>query len=348
MLGTSPGSGSPSHVAAACLVILIACTGLPPAAGGELFDTNFDEFPVGADQWAGVPATLPPCNAPFCGPDPWNWCANNAGRMVHGIDPDQLNGLGQTAYLGPDTPCTTDVLVYRRFDHDPFTEGTARIQVDTQIAIAPSRNGYDDSFFISFFNIANEYLGGLRFVNEPGPYYGIWRLDGVNEFQTVSQHVPGSPGVIFIDIDMENNRWSAFYLGTTIFANRTFTSTGYDLDLGSVAFEWQIHDPMAANHGDNWMQIADFCVFAVPVGEPTPTVESVTLDPNGYPVLTFTGEPGWDYQIQYSNSLVGIWRTDLPGSFFTGIDPKQTLTYTDTTTRQPAGRYYRIERTATP
>ena len=80
-------------------LLLTALLGLSfPARALTLYSTDFEEFPVGSDKWAGTS----------------NWLATSTGVGVHGIDQDLLPGLGRTAYLGYNRPKSTFVTVFRR------------------------------------------------------------------------------------------------------------------------------------------------------------------------------------------------------------------------------------------
>ena len=75
------------------------------ALAGILYQTNFEEFTAGSDQWAGA----------------LGWVGNNTGLGVHGIDQDVISGggLGRTAFIGFNQPQSTLVSVSKPINYDP-------------------------------------------------------------------------------------------------------------------------------------------------------------------------------------------------------------------------------------
>ena len=67
----------------------------------------------------------------------------------------------------------------------------------------------------------------------------------------------------------------------------------------------------------------------------------------GFPTLQFSGEIGWTYQIEYTNSL-GQWLSDLPNSTFVATQFGQIINFTDEDPHRPEMRYYRVRRLVTP
>ena len=72
-----------------------------------------------------------------------------------------------------------------------------------------------------------------------------------------------------------------------------------------------------------------------------------SFNDDGFPTLQFSGEIGWTYQIEYTNSL-GEWLSDLPNSTFVATQPVQVINFTDEDPNRPATRYYRVNRLVTP
>lgn len=306
-----------------------------PLHGELLYSTEFEDppFTVGPHNWTGT--------------DGWFGVGIDPTDEVEGIDPVMGAGLGQTAYLGFEPPSSTLVTVARSFDYDPIQEGTERIQIDTLLGIEDSDNGFRDSFFLTIYNSSGDFLAAIRFSNELATY-GIWRNDGVGQFDTGISFIHGEVHLFCIEIDLQNNRWKADIDGIPLFANAPFTATAKPRNLGLLAVEWQIASPNGiSEYGNNWLLFADCYVWAIPPGEKNFLIDAIDFDLAGQPVLEFTGEPGWTYQVEYSEDL-STWHTDLPGSTFTGLTEPVQITYTDPTTRAPAVRYYRVVRTVTP
>ena len=197
------------------LAVMLAGLAATPSPAELLYSTDFEAFTIGPDHWVGTEG----------------WLGNSTGVGAHGIDHDQVVALGKTAYLGFNQPTDTLVSVYKRLDHDPVARQTARIQIDTLLGIEDSTNGHRDSFFISIYNIDGWFLGAVRFANEI-PSFGVWRLDGPNQYDTGVEFIHGELHLLFIEIDLQNNLWRADLDGIPLFAGRQFTATGQARNLG--------------------------------------------------------------------------------------------------------------------
>jgi len=68
-------------------------------------------------------------------------------------------------------------------NHDPATEGSATIEIDTLIGIQDSTNGHSDSFFVSLYNQQGQFLPAIQLTNE-NQLYQIWRDDGITNTNT--------------------------------------------------------------------------------------------------------------------------------------------------------------------
>jgi len=323
--------------AGALPVIMVLAIGGVSAETGLLYFTDFENFTPGAGNWVGT--------------DGWQgFGAGPSGPeelAPQGIDEKIVSVVGQTAYLGFEPPIGTFVSVFRNMHHDPVASGTDRIQFEALVGIEDSTNGKRDSFFCSFYNMGGDFLAGIRFSNELATF-GIWRMNGVSDIDTTLTFIPGETHLLFADIDLQDNRWSAELDGIPLFRDVVFNATSKVRTLGPVAAEWQLASADPANYGDNWMLVADWSVWAIPFGEAEFEVDTLGLSEHGQPMLTFTGEVGWDYQVEYSDDMAS-WLDDLPGSFFTGLKEPAQLSFTDTTTgRSLEGRYYRVVRRVTP
>jgi hypothetical protein len=317
------------HIAGA-IVALAAI--LSPASAGLLYFTEFEDPPflVGPDRWVGTDG----------------WIGNSTGLGVHGIDNQYFVGNDQTAYLGFAQPDTLLVVVAKPLNHDPVAQGTAQIVIDTFLGIEDSTNGFRDSFWLTIYNIAGDLLGALRFSNDLATY-GIWRYDGVNEFDTGLAFIHGELHLLCVEIDFQGNCWKADLDGIPLFQNRPLTATAHPRTFGSCSYEWQLTSNNVAEHGDNWMLIADSFVWAIPPGEQNFLIDQIAFDSEGQPRLEFTFEPGWTYQIEYTDTLTA-WLSDLPNSTFSGATETTQQGFTDLTSGPPTRRYYRVVRTVTP
>ncbi len=299
------------------------------STGGELYHTDFEAFPTGPNQWAGNDG----------------WLGNSTTTGSHGISEDLIPGLGKTAYLGFNEPSSRFVSVYRNIDHDPVAENTATLEIESLFTIVDSTNLSYDDFYFSFYNRTGEFLAAILFSNDPLTF-GIWRLDGQLAHDTGFDFTHSMLHLLCAHVDPHANRWSLEYDGLPIFTGAPFNATAKTVDFGPLAAEWQVLGQAPADHGDNFLLVADWRVTAVPPGEFPFVADGLNLDPGGAPVLEWTGEPGWDYQVEYAD-ILGTWRDDLPDSFFNGLDEKTQIQFTDTSGREDA-RFYRIVRTVTP
>lgn len=301
-----------------------------PARAEFLYTTNFETFTPGPDQWVGTDG----------------WIGNSTGVAAHGIDVDFLPALGKTAFLGANQPSTTFVTVAQPFDHDPLAQGSVGIQIESLLGIEDSTNNRRDNFYLSFYNTGGTFLAALLFSNQVDTY-GIWRLDGTNQVDTTIDFISGELHLVTIHINHALNRWSADLDGIPLFANAPFTATRQPRTLGPIAYEWLLSGSSPAEFGDNWMLVADLSVLAIPPGESPFVIDATGLDPSGQASLTFTGEPGWDYHVEYSDTGT-TWIGSLPGAIIRGIESPTQVQFIDPSIAPPAGRYYRIRRTVTP
>jgi len=326
------GAANPPARRAIVLACVFVVAVASPLRAELLYFTEFENPPflVGPDRWVGTDG----------------WIGNSTGLGVHGIDDDQFIDADQTAFLGFTQPDTPLVLVAKPLNHDPVAEGTASILIDTLLGIEDSTNGFRDSFWLTVYNISGRLLGALRFSNELATY-GIWRYDGVNEVDTGLAFILGEPHLLLVEIDFQNNRWKADLDGIPLFSNALFTATQHARDLGSLSYEWQLTSNLLTEHGDNWMLIADSSVWAIPPGEEPFIIDSVGPGSGGQPQIEFTGEPGFNYKVQYSGNLIN-WLNDLPGSSFTGIAAPKQIQFSDPTAGLPERRWYRVVRSVTP
>jgi hypothetical protein len=303
-----------------------------PAVAGLLYGTDFELFTTGEDHWVGTEG----------------WFGNSAGVGVHGIDQDVIGGggLGKTAFIGFRQPAETLVTVAKPIQYAPQPGGLPLVRVETLLGIQDSfAKTARDSFFVSVFNGAGAFLAGIRFDNRPATY-GIWRDDGVNpETDTGVIFYRGELHVVGFTVDLPNNRWTADLDGVPLFDNAPFTATAQPVDFGYLAYEWQLGATGVAGYGDNWMLIADLTIRSAPVGVEPFRLSSFSRAA-GITTLTWPAQNGFDYQVEYSDTLA-TWHSDLPNSAFPGVAAEQTLMFQDAAAGL-AKRFYRVVRRETP
>lgn len=306
--------------------------GLLPAAAGVLYRTDFENFTAGNDKWVGTEA----------------WIGNSTGLGAHGIDQDVIEGggLGKTAFIGYSQPASTLVFVAKPVLYTVQPGSLPLVRVETLVGIQDSfAKTARDSFFVSVYNSSGNFLAGIRFDNRPATY-GIWRADGVNpDADTGVIFYRGELHVVSFTVDLPNNRWSADLDGVPLFDKAPFTATTRPVNFGLLAYEWQLGASSAAGYGDNWMLVADTVIRSVPAGIEPFRLSSFSRTGNTT-TLSWPGQQGFDYQVEYSDSL-GKWFTDLPNSAFPGVAADQAITFQDLTAGLTR-RFYRVVRMETP
>jgi hypothetical protein len=331
---------------ARCLILLC---GLPLFAttaclADLLYRTDFEAFAAGDDRWVGTE----------------EWIGTNPNQGVHGIDQDVIEGggLGKTAFLGFRQPATLLTTVAKPVNHSPGATGLPLVRVETLIGIQDSvAKVARDSFFVSVYNSDGYRLAGIRFDNRQNSY-GIWRMDGTTNpnVDTGVIFYRGELHVLTFTVDLPNNTWSADLWNPApaggdadnfvpLFHNAPFTATTRPVNFGLLAYEWEIGAASASGYGDNWMLIADTEIRSVPAGIEPFRLTSFARQGNTT-TLSWPGQRGFDYQVEYSDDL-GIWHSDLPDSTFAAIAADQTLTCQDLTPGV-AKRWYRVRRTESP
>jgi hypothetical protein len=305
---------------------------LTPLHSAELYFTDFEDFPVGDNAWAGTE----------------NWLSNDTSSGVQSIDQDLIPGagLGKTASLGFKQPQQDFVFTARTFDYDHVATGVPVVGITSLLGIEDSSNGFRDDFYLSIYNSQGDRLASIRFDNEdpnaPGSNFGIWREDGVSQFDTNINFIRGELLELFLEIDIAANTWSASRDGIPLFTEAPFTATTSEINFGFIAFEWDLTSSTLSEHGNNFLLIADLAVFTLPEGT-SPFHASLSQNENGDSVITWPGDPGFNYQVEASTNLID-WSADLPSSYFTNIRTEQTLHYTDSSVSKNGNRFYRINR----
>lgn len=303
-----------------------------PIHSAPLYNTEFEEFPVGINKWAGT----------------GGWISNDNLSGAQSIDQDLIpgGGLGRTASLGFRRPQSLLTFIAKPINHDVAVTGLSRIQINTLIGIENSTNGRRDDFYISIYNAAGNRLASIRFDNQDpfalNTQFGIWREDGLNQFDTLLDFISGELFDLLVTIDIAANTWSAEIGGIPLFVNAPFTATTNTKNFGLLAYEWRVSGATTAEFGDNFFLVADASVRSIPNGA-TPFVSTISRDSSGNHVISWQADAGNDYQIQRSPDLVN-WFDDLPSSSFPGFTSSQQISYVDTTSSKPLMRFYRVRR----
>jgi hypothetical protein len=306
---------------------------LLPSPAAEVYSTDFDSHAVGPDQWAGTDG----------------WLGNSIGVGAHGIDSNQFAGaLGNTAYLGGNLPsCTTIITLFRSVNVDPADTGVPVMAFETLVGVDDPGHARRDDFIFNFYNTNGQSLAAIRFSNQE-QYYGIWRRDGSNQYDTGVEFFRGELHLLHAEMDLAANTWSADLDGIPLFTNAQFSATGNARTFGSVAAQWDLTANFVNGYGSNWMLVADWSVTTLPQGETPFTVRDFTHDAasNSFS-LTWSADAGYDYGVEYSHDLEN-WTNDLQSSIFSNVTSAGTLSFTDPIAYGASHRYYRVRRTETP
>lgn len=301
---------------------------------GTLYATQFEEFTAGINRWGGT----------------GGWVASNTSNGVQGIiqDPVADLPLGKAAYLGYATPTAAITSVYRMVNHDPVASGHPRIEFDSLLGVQDSTDSHRDRFYISFYNMAGNFLAAVVFDNTSGK---VLSDDGVQVRDTGVEFLRGDQllgvaalQILKVSIDFSRNEWEAALDSIPLFRQK-FTSVQAAMNLGPIAVEWEMPSGVPGQSGDNWLLVADWLVASIP-GDPF-TVGSFSKAAGGAGHLTWRAHPGFDYQVQYSADLK-TWSNGLVGSRFAANQISGTLSFTDSTSPAPLRRNYRVLRTPTP
>jgi hypothetical protein len=307
---------------------------LGPLQAEILYETDFDDFPTGPNAWAGTQG----------------WISNDTTSGAQSIDEEVVPALFKTASLGFSQPLNDFTFVALNLGYDHLASSAPVVEIDALMGIEDSTNGRRDDFYLSIYNSSGNSLASIRFDNQSpdalNSQFGIWREDGVLQFDTLTDFFPGELFNLIVTIDLANNTWSAdiFLLSDSpplpLFTDAPFTATNDPIDLGFLAFEWNLSSLTPFGHGDNFLLVADVTVQSL-VDAPELLVTS-EFDDGGAISLSWETADGWTDQVEYSSDLV-TWLSDLPNSTFTAPGPASFTTPGDP---QVPLRYYRVRRTA--
>lgn len=294
-----------------------------------LYETDFDDFPTGDNNWGGT--------------DGWTSNDNSSGAQT--IDDEVLPALLKNATLGFKRPNSDFTFVALNLGYDHIANSAPIVELDILLGIEDSTNGRRDDFFLSIYNSSGNRLASIRFDNQDpeanNTQFGIWRENGTNQFDTLFDFIPGELFNLVATIDLDNNTWSADIGGIPLFTDEQFTNTNNPVDLGFVAFEWDITAFTTLAYGDNFLLVADIIVqslIEVPELEVTHS-----FDLTGNVTLNWETAVDWNDQVQYSTDLV-TWQDDLPDSTFDNINSSSQITFTDESDKKGPVRYYRVKR----
>ena len=141
--------------------------------GEILYDTDFDTFPAGPNNWSGND----------------NWISNDTISGAQTIDGNVLPGLLNTATLGFSQPTSQFTFVALDLDYDHIASEKPIVEINTLIGIEDSTNDQRDDFYLTIYNTVGNRLASIRFDNQhpeiTNSQFGIWRENSTNQFDTL-------------------------------------------------------------------------------------------------------------------------------------------------------------------
>ena len=331
-------------------------------SAGELYYTGFENFSTGYNTIAG--------------PDGWTGSSTHLTLNLSGVDAETdhlVAGIGNAAFIGgndnvmPSNASSSyrTVNVRKPVNVDPVALGQEVVQFRVNFGIKDSiSSGFQtrrDNFEFAFYNQSGQLIGFIQFDNSTidsttsAPKQSILRSSYNTSFSRWEKAATNT--VFYYDLLMElvvrinfrTNRWSAALDGLDIFADQVFYTGSNAKNLGFVAAQMQIVNPVGAPTGsqlwpgNNYMLFDDFAVRIDPI--PDVTVLDFTRNAStGATSITWWTEALYKYQLQYSEDLTQ-WKTDLPGSFLTAASTGVSPVFTDSTAAGRVKRFYRVVRT---
>ena len=342
-------------VALLCLVVF--SLGLPASGQVTLYSTDFEPT---------TPTVFVAGNTALSGKDGWVVSASGqsagvaSAQPVYGIDSNIVPGLGQTAFIGFNTPTAVSSL-YSAFRPAPYSPaltgdtGNSIIRFSATIGLTKSTTTFNDTFRISFYNnginndgTARAVLGSIEFPTNTGTSSSngnIYRGDSTTTTSNTGvEIVYGEAQELLVVINYQTNRWSASWGDSPLFVDAVFrnpsNAAARPLTFGMVAVQWAI--TTAGSPGNNWMLFDDWNVSAEPLAQMSiGKIESVT----NHATLTWSTEIGYSYRVEYSTDLT-TWLKTLAGSLITPTASSLNQTFTDPGIIS-GKRYYRVRRALT-
>ena len=266
--------------------------------GEIIYETNFDDFTIGPNKWAGNNG----------------WISNDFTTGAQAIEEDLLPALLNVATLGFERPNSDLTFVGLNLEYDHVATGKPIIVIDTILGIEDSTNNQRDDFYLSIYNAGGDRLASIRFDNQDpddlNSQFGIWREDGVNQFDTQLDFIPGELYNLVATIDLNDNTWTADVDGIPLFDNAQFSNTEGPLNLGFISYEWDLTAVTTLQHGDNFLLVADILVEALDdpsdgqINPATLTLNNLAqiYDGNPKPIAAITNPTGLAVNITYDGS----------------------------------------------
>ena len=251
----------------------------------EVEGYSFDADLIGQNGWIG-----------FGGGDSFLEQSNDGST---GLVTDFLEGQGQQAYIGfvkPDHETDIEFLsLLQPLDYAPAEGSEDILRFTVSMGIIDSTNGERDNFRWSVYNTDGFRLFSLDFDNETKII--SYALDDAEPLQPTGFEFDNDTFYrIRLDIDFENNKWSAYAGEVVLVSDLPVSTQNLKRDLSDIDAVWAIFKAEAP--GDNYMVFDNYRIETWGDPPPPPTLKPLGQLPSGGFVIRIEGNPGGQYQVE--------------------------------------------------
>ena len=246
---------------------------------------SFDADLIGQNGWIG-----------FGGGDSFLETSNDGST---GLVTDFLEGQGQQAYIGfvkPDHETDLEFLsLLQPLSYAPEEGSGDLLRFSVSMGIIDSTNGERDNFRWSVYNTEGFRLFSLDFDNETKII--SYALDDAEPLEPTGFEFDNDTFYrIRVDIDFENNKWSAYAGEVVLVSGLPVSTQNLKRDLSDIDAVWAIYKPDAP--GDNYMVFDNYRIETLGDPPSPPSLLPLGHLPNGDFVIRIEGEAGGQYQVE--------------------------------------------------
>lgn len=246
---------------------------------------SFDVDLIGQNGWIG-----------FGGGDSFLEQSNDGST---GLVTDFLEGQGQQAYIGfvkPEHETDIEFLsLLQPLDYAPADGSGDILRFTVSMGIIDSTNGERDNFRWSVYNTEGFRLFSLDFDNETKVI--SYALDDAEPLQPTGFEFDNDTFYrIRLDIDFENNKWSAYAGEVVLVKDLPVSTQNLKRDLSDIDAVWAIFNPEAP--GDNYMVFDNYRIETWGDPPAPPSLRPLGRLPNGDFVIRIEGPAGGQYQVE--------------------------------------------------
>lgn len=286
----------------------------------------FDADLIGQNGWIG-----------FGGGDSFLEQSNDGST---GLVTDFLEGQGQQAYIGfvkPEYETDIEFLsLLQPLDYTPKEGSGDFLRFSVSMGIIDSTNGERDNFRWSVYNTEGFRLFSLDFDNETKII--SYALDDAEPLESTGFEFDNDTFYrIRLDIDFENNQWSAYAGEVVLVSDLPVSTQNLKRDLSDIDAVWAIYKPDAP--GDNYMVFDNYRIETWGDPPPPPTLIPLGRLPNGDFVIRIEGEAGGQYQLEATSDFKE-WAVVQEK---VGLNQNGKLDWVDDSAPSSAARFYRLK-----